>query len=327
MRRSRLAVALVLLALLQSGCGTHQVCQDQDKLRCCLLNLYTNQIMDNLVRAYNGLPIIQLDYSQLTATVTLEETGSYGGSQQLAATNLLTLPPPVLAITRGFTNGFAYMLSGRDNNQVTMTANPVTNKDEVYNAYLQFLAKPGSLVVTCDPPPEGAAHIVKCCGHKYYWVPVEFKFDFLRLALVTTAQRGQPLSVPTYFENTVTKLLHDEKPAKDDPDQSHILTLKFDKPMPNDDGKVTLTVANVPYVLKLFRNPKVGIGEQTDEFRVIYSQAATKLTPEQLVTAMQSQTLRIDLSHFRPQLPSTEELIQAIRNGVELIRLNQLRTP
>jgi hypothetical protein len=277
------------------------------------------------VRASNGLPIIQLDYSQLTATVTLSANATYGGSQQVGTSNVLKIPETTLEITRQFTNGFSYMLGGQDQDQVAMTANPVLNSDEVYNAYLEFLAKPGSLVVTCEPPPPEATHMVKRYGNKYYWVPNEFKFDFFKLALVTTAQRGQPLSAPAFFENTVSKLVKDE--PQDGEEKQHILTLQFEKKMPNDDGKLTVVIGGVPLDLELFRNTKVPVGERTDEFRVLYSEAKTKLTPDQLVAAMRSQTLRADLKHFQPQLPSTEELIQAIRNGVELIRLNQLRAP
>src|SRR5437016_3956990 len=104
MRKLLFTVTIVVFGLAQSGCGAHQLCHDQDKLRCCLLDLYTNQIMDNLVRAHNGLPIIQLDYSQITAAVTLEASGSYGGNQQVGTSNLSNLPQKTLSITRSFTN-------------------------------------------------------------------------------------------------------------------------------------------------------------------------------------------------------------------------------
>jgi len=46
--------------LLLTGCRARQLCQDQDRIRCCVLDLYTNQIMDNLVRLHQCLPIVQM---------------------------------------------------------------------------------------------------------------------------------------------------------------------------------------------------------------------------------------------------------------------------
>jgi len=39
-----------------TGCTAVQAVRDQDVIRARLLDLYTSQIMDNLVRARNGLP-------------------------------------------------------------------------------------------------------------------------------------------------------------------------------------------------------------------------------------------------------------------------------
>ena len=80
------------------------------------------------------------------------------------------------------------------------------NSNEVYDAYLQFLGNPGSLVVSCDPPPEGKAHIWRKWQGKYYWVPIEYRFLFLKLALVTTSQRGKKLQpVDDFFPVSVNE--------------------------------------------------------------------------------------------------------------------------
>ncbi len=54
---------------------------DQDKIRTALNALYGDQIIDNLIRAAKGLPFVQLDYTNATATVTVTEPGNIGGTQ------------------------------------------------------------------------------------------------------------------------------------------------------------------------------------------------------------------------------------------------------
>ena len=46
------------------------------------------------------------------------------------------------------------MLGSMNANQVTIQAMPVTTQNEVYDAYLQYLRQPGSLIISDDPPPK-----------------------------------------------------------------------------------------------------------------------------------------------------------------------------
>ena len=148
-RRQTLTAVLVFASALAlvSGCRAQQLQSDQDRFRCALLEMETNQIMDNLVCAYNGLPIVHMDYSSITGTITQTPSGQISGSVQTTA--------PV-------TNMIAYMLGFSQMNQLTVTANPVVDKPDFYAAYLDFLGKPGRLLVSPTPPPPDAAHIVRC---------------------------------------------------------------------------------------------------------------------------------------------------------------------
>lgn len=84
-----------------TGCAAHQIQNDNEKIRATLLNLYTNQVMDNLVRASNGLPIIQLDYTNASATVTVENTASLNNVLTTTNNNVLTMAAaPMLVLTR-----------------------------------------------------------------------------------------------------------------------------------------------------------------------------------------------------------------------------------
>ena len=109
--------------------------KDHDLIRTTLLDLYTNQIMDNLVRAKNGMPIIQLDYTQATAMVTI--TNSIGGSdtQALTGSKLLTIPAATLATTRTLATTLMGNLGNTNANQITIAATPLITSNEVYDAY------------------------------------------------------------------------------------------------------------------------------------------------------------------------------------------------
>jgi hypothetical protein len=137
-----------------AGCAVRELHDDQNKIRSALLDLYTDQIIDNLIRASNGMPIIQIDYTNATAQVTVGQTEGLSDSPVRTKTNVLTLAAmSSYAITRTSMNTLMGNLGGSNSNQVAVTATPVTTSNEVYDAYLAFLTLPGSLQLSCDVPP------------------------------------------------------------------------------------------------------------------------------------------------------------------------------
>ena len=60
--------------------------RDQDKIRTMLNTLYEDQIIDNLIRAANGLPFVQINYTNATTTITVTESGNVGGLRRRAPT-------------------------------------------------------------------------------------------------------------------------------------------------------------------------------------------------------------------------------------------------
>jgi hypothetical protein len=339
----RTVVLVVFAAALCPGCRAKQLRHDQDHMRHAVLELYTNQLMDNLIRAHNGLPMVQLDYTNMTGTITQDANGSFG-DQQTLETQRNNLGVTTLRKFINFTN---LGLGAAQKLQLTVTANPVLNNNEVYNAYLEFLGKPERFVVTHEPPPPGAAHIVRCssigtcddCGRRYYWIPCEYRHDFLRLALVTTVQRGQPLATPEFFENTVTRVEDDTNEKRKDQNYIHVY---LKKRIPNDGGKLTFTLAGEPYEFGFLRYPdpvdgaEVKTGRPIDRLllrlpvkdnKVVRMETdpptLAKLSPAEFKQLLPGTAVRIDLNLYRPTLPTTEDLIQAIRHEVGLIRLEQ----
>ena len=300
--------------------------RDQDKIRTALNSLYENQIIDNLIRAANGLPFVQLDYTNATTTVTVTESANVGGTQTTGP-NLPIGVGTALRLVHQFTNAWTYGLSGANTNQIALTANPVINSNDVYDAYLQFLGNPGSLMVSCDPPPEGKALICRKWQSKYYWVPIEYRFLFLRLALVTTSQRGKRLQpIDDFFPVSVNRVIFEEKGDRG----LTFLTVKLDGPVPSDNGQIEFTINSKRVVYAVDQTPSPIQGpapESTDTIRIQFNPKAGAGAIASVEDFKASLPLsgKLFLKNSHPQAPTTGDLLEAVRFQLEQIRLNQIR--
>jgi hypothetical protein len=185
-----------------------QLASDQDRFRSALMQLYTDQVIDNLIRCQQGLPFVELDYSKITGTITQDTTGN--GQVGETVTNNRTLSPlgALLGATRMLQTAWMVSLNLKQENQLTVTADPVVNQPTVYRAYLEFLSKPDRLQASPCAPPPGAALVCKKSCNMYYWVPVEYREDFRALALRAVAMRGEPIEAPEYYEIKIVGLLN-----------------------------------------------------------------------------------------------------------------------
>jgi hypothetical protein len=299
MRRVPSFVLVLLIA--GAGCRSQQLAQDQDHIRHAYLELQTNQIMDNLIRARRGLPIVHLDYNHMTGTVTDTAAGGVSGSNTgVGATTApfkATAAPTFAAVTRTFTNVFNYTASGMQVNQLTINAEPVLNAPEVYNAYLEFLKDPAHLVESAEPPPPHEALIVRCrerdccdpdcapvkCRAKvYYWVPCAYRGEFFALCLRAVALRGQATPVSPNFEVTVTGFA-DVKAGK--VDGSFEAVVIFDKKVPDDTGYMIATVKgrriDSPALLKLRKMHPKGKGEAAADDKAKDGEKKAEATPDE----------------------------------------------
>jgi hypothetical protein len=311
-----------------TGCAVAELRSDQDRIRTTLLDLYTNQIMDNLIRAGNGMPIIQLDYTNATATITVSESASLSDCFSSTNTNTLTLlTTPSLAIGKTALNVLTGNVGTTHSNQVALTATPVTNCNEVYDAYLEFLALPGSLRCSPTPPPEGAAHICKKCGDQYYWVPTDYKKQFLGLALATTAQRKKGLGLPPieYYE---AKLLEITSPKPELKDGQASITVRFDRKVPNDSGWLEFSVDKKTY--SLYVSPYAPSNtDRPAETEILVVGFDRRGLPGR-VKGPSDLDLPLDvklyLRHYRPVVqPTTADLLNNVTFQLQQIQFNQLR--
>ena len=331
MRRVLAMLTPLIAATLAAGCASvAEVKGDQDRIRHALNDLYTNQVIDNLIRAANGLPFVQVDYTNATSTVTITENGSLGGNQQVNTTEPLNPAARLAAVARGVMNTWNYSAGAMNSNQIAVTANPVITNPEIYDAYLEFLTLPGSLRVTCEPPPDGAAHLFRKWQGKYYWVPAEYRSEFLRLALLTTAQRGRRLlPAPDSFAVALTGIagqIADDFSARTGTVR---LRIKLDQQVPNDTGHVDFTAGGKPisFPVEPYAPPGSPRPYMTGEIVVIFNpKTSPDLNSFEAFQAALPASAKLYLNHARPDSPpTTDQLLQAVRFQLEQIRFNQLR--
>src|SRR5262249_53494378 len=113
---ARIAASLLFLTTL-GGCAVHETHKDHNIIRQTLLDLYPDQIMDNLVRTANRMPIIQLDYNNAGTQVTI--TTGIGGNVSQAATssNVLAIPAATLSLTRTIVTSLTGNAAATNSNQ------------------------------------------------------------------------------------------------------------------------------------------------------------------------------------------------------------------
>jgi hypothetical protein len=344
----RLLLSFCLCGLAPAGCAVPELRDDQDKIRGALLDLYTNQIIDNLIRASNGMPIIQLDYINAAANITVMEsanlsdslvtTRSSAAAPSLTGTSMLSravagtsraltvVAGTTFTITRSTMNTLMGGGSASNSNQVAVTASPVTTSNEVYDAYLAFLTLPGSLQASPQPPPEGAAHICKKCGNVYYWVPAEYKKEFLGLALATTAQRGRPIPAPEAYEVILKEIL--DTPVKEDADL-YSFTVKLDHKIPNDSGKIVFDDGAV-LTFDAYTPPMGPQPSETDRLKLYLDLRKAPLGAKSVEAFRAKLPLTKPVKAYvrgrRPEPPTTNDLLNRTNFQLQQIQFNQLRT-
>jgi hypothetical protein len=290
------------------------------------------------------MPIIELDYSNAGAMLTVHE--SIGASDNPLTTthsNVLTLAmASSLMVTKEILNTFGGSLGADSTNQVQVTANPVTTTPQAYEAYRLFLGIPGSLMVTTCPPPDGAAHLCKKCCDKYYWVPVEFKKQFLALALAAITDRASALPPPDLFYSVTLVGAISEQPVaveqkeekKEDKKEAkkadlHQLVLKIDKKIPNDVGLVEIGsgAGAVRFRIVEYQPEDSQRVFQTDRLVVYYdgTKAPADLRPVSTFIEALPIPAKVYLANNRPIQPVVNTDLRLIEFQLQQIQLNQIR--
>jgi hypothetical protein len=132
----RISWLVVGALLLFGGCKAQILATDQMQMRQRLLDMYQDEVMDNLIRTKLYLPVIQVDYRTMTGTATSLTKGNVSYNQE-ADSSHLGLPStnvPIHALkSTSFFGGEQDLTT-----QLTLTGEPVCD-DSVYEAYCQYL--------------------------------------------------------------------------------------------------------------------------------------------------------------------------------------------
>lgn len=303
------------------------------------MNMYTNQVMDNLVRANRGYPFVQIDYNSFAGTVT-----DSGG---LSLTG--TIPEHGIDV-------LGLGAQGGSNQQLAITGTPVTDDDDLYLRYIEFAQNPETFICSKSAPPCGAAHIVTCCNETYYWVPCDKADEFRNLALRVTVMRGEPsTSVQDYYTTRVIGIVPDEEyvslkkkesEKKEGEEASPIpyfeLLVLIEDKLPNDRGTASVIIEGAVQTFEIelltdkkFKKAKQalkdveqsgeeGKKEQNILLMTLRNEEELPLSISQIEKSLTGQAIRVTLAHSRPKAPTKpEDKLDALTREVQLLRLNQ----
>lgn len=220
-----LLLAPACLGLALTSCGTTKAKRNHDQLRTAMMKYNDDQIMDNLIRAHNGFPIMHFDITQVRAEVADTITAVIGGGEEIVhssgrdpsrsselvrnsaggvVTSTLTRTVGVAAAAGSVvTRPFNYSLTPSRVNTISVEVLPVTDKNEVYEAYEAFIALGGGDSVRDEihntrpnypkhSDEEDAVHVGMERDGVYYWIPKKYKKEFFQLCLVASVKRGGP---------------------------------------------------------------------------------------------------------------------------------------
>jgi hypothetical protein len=319
----RLGLAVLITA---PGCLAHQVARDGQSYRQAILAMYDEQIMDNLIRASENEPFVQVAYRDLY----VQDEDTYSGSVQdlnleqsvrdSGAKGALT------SLARTFSNAWTYGAAAKRDRTMSFKADPITDKNDIYEAYLLFARTPELFVVT-DTKPNCPVHRLKQCGGKYYWVPKEAGEAYMALAMQTTFMRGAKTIAPGYYERTVEDVLI----ATIEGQAQRRIMFKFDKPVKNGIGYVEIegdsavdTFRVFPVKVKSDEFPKVPVakeGEDTLHLRSEWSPSEHSVKPEKL----KGKSARVFLPDYPPPPVKPLPELQKIIDELTAIRANSQR--
>ncbi len=330
-------ILLSIFVMTCSGCLADQVARDGSNLRTAILEIYTDQIMDNLVRAKTGQPFVQLTFS----TIQVQDVDSLSGTAENTNTYEQTTnknAPAVLAtLAYKLTNAMKLSSTAKRDRTMSFKADPVTDKNDIYESYLEFAHNPSYFIASCEDPKCNAHVCVKRCG-TYYWVPKEFADAFQQLCMKTTFMRGpETTPPPVYWEREVLDVYVFSRVAEDKTDPDNIIpmrvnaAIKFEAPpIPNVDGsmlaklddgrKINLPLQRLDTTIPV--DSKVKANEvETQWLKASWFPALTGFDVENIRKVGK---VKILLPTKPPPFvtPSTE--LKKINDNLDSIRLNQL---
>jgi hypothetical protein len=286
--------------------------------------MYTEQTLDNLIRAREGLPFVQVTYRNLMVqdTDTLSGGGTAGWSE--SSTQGKAAGAMFISLSRMF--GHTFGLNGTASRAKIMNffADPVTTTNDVYELYFAYASDPNLLLVS-DTKPKCAVVCQKACHHKWYYVPLEAAPAFQQLLLKTSLMRGPETTPPGAYEVQVTAV-HVDTIRKDG---TVVAALTFNPTVPNSAGLLVMKLdgrtVKIP-LAPLFLTPDnkpVDEGAFTDRLQAQWNPAVRGASPDDLV----NKRVRVYSYLYPPEAAVPSPVTQQVLDQLQRINANQLTPP
>jgi hypothetical protein len=297
-----------------------QVAWDGAAFHNAVADIYTQQAINNLIRAYCNMPFVQLKFSQLNVTDSDDTSANTSVMQTINTQRDLFMA----AATRTLTN--VYTLGGMFDRKRTMSfnADPVIDQNDVYQRYLAFARDP-NLFVASDDPPSCPVHIQKKCGKKYYWVPEQAGPAFLDLVLQTALMRGPETAppLPAAYEVKIVQVIGVNEVGRGDLRNA---TLVFDKAVPNGEATIVVDLADgrrvhasLWPVSKDADDKRIQLGQPTFRLEVQWSPKSAGFKERDL----QGRHASIYSRDYPPEAAPPNPVLRQISNNVNQIKINQ----
>jgi hypothetical protein len=321
--RRLLALLFIPVAAALTGCVGPQVAKDSAELRKVARDLYTDQAVENLIRARTNMPFVQLKYSTLYIQVEKTVDASANVDQTVDTGRDLF----AAAATRTLTNVYHLGATGRQDRIMNLTADPVTDQNDVYTAYLAF-ARNTALLVESEVPPCGPVHVYRKWEGKHYWVPVEAAPAFLDLVLKTSLMRGPEAAViNAAYEVKVVAVEKLEQVAGRDIANA---TLVFDKAVPNGPATMVMDLENGRRVRvnlwPVTKDPdgkRVDLGQPTTRLEIQWAPTKDGFGANNLM----NRPVRVYSHDYPPEAPAPNPALHQINANLGQVRSAVLARP
>ena len=300
---------LVATISLLCGCRSQQVAKDGIGSRHALLDMYTDQVMDNLIRAHCNLPFIQLAYHD----ILFSETDTLSGNAGVNQTVVRRTDPSVMKF-------FELGADASREGVLSFQADPITDQNDIYEEYVAFANDPNRFVCT-DAPPPCPVHIMRECDGKYYWVPADAGPKFLAFYLKTTAMRGPEVAPAGFYPVVIMKVegIKTEEETPEEPPQkytSYNTVLTFDKPVPNGLATLVADLQNGAKV-RIRLTPLAGKdpGSMVQSLNATWTSIMVPVTMEEL----KDTKARVYSHDYVPELPAEPPTLRKIQKQINRI--------
>ncbi len=227
------------LCLAGAGCLGAQTASDGRNFRQALLDVYTDQIMTNLINAYERRPMVQLKYADLSVTDTQSLTATLG--YEADPTKMQTFAQATgaaLMSTRQTINRLLFGASAEADHIMICNADPISGQPDIFDYYSAFANDPSMFGASLGKPPDCEVHLQRKCGDTWYYVPKPAAGVFLQLTMKTTFMRGTQTPPPIFWATKVTA-------TPSVPGSSTDFNLTFDPPVPYDPDLRAYVLADV----------------------------------------------------------------------------------